>query len=189
MENLLSIMIGMGLSAACGFRVFVPMLILSIAGLTGQLPLAPGFEWIATWPALLAFATATLLEVLAYYLPWIDHLLDLVAGPAALIAGVLACASVLQDLPPLVKWSIALIGGGGMAGIIQGATTLVRLKSTLFTGGLGNPIISTLELAAAITTSLMALFLPPLGLIALLILLFFIWKKSKRFIFGRTSSL
>jgi hypothetical protein len=189
MENLLSILIGMGLSAACGFRVFVPLLILSIAGLTGQLHLAAGFEWIATWQALLAFATATVLEVLAYYIPWVDHLLDLAAGPAALVAGTLASASVIQDLPPLVKWSIVLIGGGGMAGIIQGATTLVRLKSSLFTGGLGNPIVSTLELAAAVTTSLMALFLPALGLAALLILVFFIWIKSKRFIFGRTSSL
>src|SRR5512136_696111 len=104
MENLLSVMIGMGLSAACGFRVFVPLLILSIAGLSGHLRLAPGFEWIASWPALLAFATATILEILAYYIPWVDHFLDMIAGPVALLAGVLASASLVKDMPPLLKW-------------------------------------------------------------------------------------
>jgi hypothetical protein len=186
MESLLSVVIGIGLSAACGFRVFVPLLVLSVAGMTGYLRLAPGFEWIGTSPALIAFATATLLEILAYYIPWIDHLLDLVAGPAALIAGVIASASVLADLPPVAKWSVALIGGGGMAGVIQGATTLARLKSTVLTGGLGNFVISTLELAAAAITSLLALFLPLLGLALVVSLVFFIFFKSRRFLFGRS---
>ncbi len=184
MENLLSIVLGIGLSAACGFRVFVPLLLLSIFGFTGYLRLAPGFQWIGTVPALIAFATATLLEILAYYIPWIDHLLDLVAGPAALLAGIIASASVLQDMPPLVKWSIALIGGGGMAGIIQGATTLIRLKSTLLTGGLGNFMISTLELIAAILASLLAIFLPLIGLALVSSLVIYIFIKSRRFLFG-----
>ena len=184
LENLLSIILGIGLSAACGFRVFVPLLLLNIFGLAGYVRLAPGFEWIGTIPALVVFATATVLEVLAYYIPWIDHLLDLAAGPAALVAGVIASASVMPDMQPLAKWSIALIGGGGMAGIIQGATSLARLKSTLFTGGAANFIISTLELMAAIITSLLALFLPVLRLALVLSLVIFIFIKSKRFLFG-----
>jgi len=184
MDKLLSIILGIGLSAACGFRVFVPLLLLSIFGLAGYVRLAPGFEWIGTIPALITFATATVLEVLAYYIPWVDHLLDLATGPAALVAGVIASASVLQDMPPLAKWSIALIGGGGMAGIIQGATSLARLKSTLFTGGAANFIVSTLELIAAVITSLLALFLPVLGLVVVLSLVTFIFIKSKRFLFG-----
>ena len=100
------------------------------------------------------------------------------------MAGVIASASVLQDMQPLAKWSIALIGGGGMAGIIQGATSLARLKSTLFTGGAANFIVSTLELMAAVFTSLLALFLPVLGLVVVLSLVSFIFIKSKRFLFG-----
>ncbi len=188
MENLLSVIIGIGLSAACGFRVFVPMLFLSAAGYLGYLRLAPGFEWIATPAALLAFATATLLEILAYYIPWVDHLLDVLAGPAALIAGVIASASLLQGMPPLLKWGIALIGGGGMAGITQGTTMLVRAKSGLFTGGLANPLVSTMELAASIFTSLLAIFLPVLALMFLLILILVICLKTRRFVFGRSSS-
>src|SRR5512146_2904800 len=104
METLLSIGIGLGLSAACGFRVFVPLLVASIAARAGYLSLAPGFEWVGTQPALYAFATATLLEILAYYIPWLDNALDAIATPAAVIAGMLVGAAVFTDLPPFLKW-------------------------------------------------------------------------------------
>lgn len=74
METLLGLMIGIGLSAACGFRVFVPLPGMSIAALSGYLSLSPEFEWIGTWPALIAFATATVLEIAAYYIPWVDNI-------------------------------------------------------------------------------------------------------------------
>jgi hypothetical protein len=76
METILGLIIGIGLSAACGFRVFVPLLGLSLAALTGHLDLSPGFEWIGSWVAFLAFATATVLEIGAYSIPWFDHLMD-----------------------------------------------------------------------------------------------------------------
>ena len=103
MDAFLSLGVGLGLSAACGFRVFVPLLVASIAAQAGYLSLSPGFEWIGTPQALYAFATATLLEVLAYYIPWLDNALDAIATPAAVIAGMVARASVLTDLPPLLK--------------------------------------------------------------------------------------
>src|SRR3990172_10017996 len=115
METLLSISIGLGLSAACGFRVFVPLLIMSIASLTGHLEISEEFRWIGSVPALAAFSTATALEIVAYYIPWLDHVLDTMATPAAVVAGVIASASVVTNLSPLVKWSLALIAGGGIA--------------------------------------------------------------------------
>jgi hypothetical protein len=163
-ETLISITIGIGLAAACGFRVFVPLLILSAAALGGYVPLASGFEWIGTIPALVAFATATLLEILAYKVPWLDHALDTLATPAAIAAGILATASVVADLPPLVRWAVALVGGGGAAGAVQGATVLARLKSGLSTGGLANPLVAAVELAGAVVTALLALMLPLAGL-------------------------
>jgi len=84
METLFSVSAGVGLSAACGFRVFVPLLVMSIASLSGHLPLAHGFEWIGTYPALVSFAVATCVEVLGYYIPWVDHALDTIATPAAM---------------------------------------------------------------------------------------------------------
>jgi hypothetical protein len=184
MTALVSLAIGIGLAAACGFRVFVPLLALSAAALSGHLRLAPGFEWIGTWEALVAFAVATGVEVAAYKIPWVDHALDVIATPAALLAGMLAAASVAADLPPLVRWGVVLIGGGGAAGIVQGATVLARLKSTALTGGLGNPLLALAELAGALVTSALALLLPIVALLLVAALCGFIFWRAGRLLFG-----
>src|SRR5690606_19438615 len=118
-ETALSIALGLGLAAAAGLRVFVPVFGAGLAAHFGILPLSPGFSWVGTMPALVAFGTATALEVGAYYIPWLDHLLDVVATPAAVVAGIAASAAVITDLPPMVRWIIALVGGGSAAGIMQ----------------------------------------------------------------------
>jgi hypothetical protein len=181
MDGLVSVALGLGLAAAAGFRVFVPLLVLSVVARVGYLPLAPGFEWMATTPALTTFAVATVIEIAAYYVPWVDNLLDTVATPAAVMAGVIATASVVRDLPPLLRWAIALIGGGGAAGLIAGTTSLLRLKSTASTAGLANPVLATIELVAAVATSVLALVVP-LALLAGVITLFaiLVWRVSRR---------
>lgn len=163
MEALLSVCVGIGLSAACGFRVFVPLLIMSIASLSGHLTLAHGFEWIGTYPALIAFAVATCLEIAGYYIPWLDHLLDTIATPAAIVAGIIVTASAVADMSPFLKWTLAVIAGGSTAGLVQGATVVARGASTLTTAGLGNPLVATLELAGAVTTSVLAIVVPLLA--------------------------
>src|SRR5438094_7023125 len=130
METLLSVCLGIGLSAACGFRVFVPLLVMSIASLSGHLTLAHGFEWIGSYPALIAFAVATCVEIAGYYIPWVDNLLDTIATPAAIVAGILVTASVMMDVSPFVKWTLAIIAGGGAAGLAQGTTVLARGASS-----------------------------------------------------------
>ena len=187
METLLSIGIGLGFSAACGFRVFVPLLVASIAAQTGYLSLAPGFEWVGTQPALYAFATATLLEILAYYIPWLDNALDAIATPAALIAGMLVGAAVFTDLPPLVKWSLAIIAGGAAAGMVQGATSLLRLKSTALSGGLANPVLSTLELVGSFVMAVVALTVPVVALLLAVALCVGAFRLAGRMLFGRRS--
>jgi len=169
-DTLLSIGLGIGLSAACGFRVFVPLLIASTMGVTGWLPLASeGTGWIATWPALITFATATILETLGYFIPWLDHILDTVATPAAVVAGVLVSASTMVDLPPLTRWTVALIAGGGIAGLVQATTVVARAKSTLTTAGVGNPIVAAGELAGSVITSILAILFPLAALVLVLL--------------------
>jgi hypothetical protein len=180
LDTLLSIGVGLGLAAAAGFRVFVPLFVLSVAARAGYVPLSSGFEWIASTPALLAFGTATVLEVGAYYVPWLDNLLDTLATPAAVVAGVLASASVMTDLPPMLKWSVALIGGGAAAGVVQTSTALLRLKSTATTAGLANPILATTELVGSVMTSVLAIVLPLLALILIGLVLFAIYRVSRR---------
>ena len=178
--TLLSMALGVGLAAACGFRVFLPLLFAAIAARTGHLQLAPGFSWLAGDAALLALGAATVLKVLAYAVPWLDHLLDTLATPAAVVAGVLASAAVFVDLPPGVRWGAAVILGGGAAGAVQAGTVLARLKSSIFTGGAGNIAVAFLELAAAALLSLLAILAPLLVLIALALLAWPLARLARR---------
>jgi hypothetical protein len=168
-ETVAGLVLGLGLSAACGFRVFVPLLAVSAAGLAGWLPLAEGFRWVATWPALTALAVATVVETVAYHVPWLDHALDTLAAPAAVLAGTLLTASQLGELEPLAKWTLALIAGGGAAGMVQGTTTALRAVSTITTGGLANPIFASLESFGAVVTAVGSLLLPVFGLLVVLV--------------------
>ena len=168
---LVSVAIGLGLAAAAGFRVFVPLLALGLASRQGLVALAPGFEWVASPPALIAFGTATVVEVLAYHVPFLDHLLDVIATPSAIVAGTIASAAVLTDLPPVVKWSVAVLAGGGAAGLVQTATVLARVGSTTFTGGLGNVLFASFELFGAVGTVVLAIALPMVAFGLLLLLL------------------
>ncbi len=182
---IIAVALGLGLAAAAGFRVFVPLLAIGIAAKVGYLHLADSFNWLGSTPALLALGVATVLEVVAYYMPWLDHALDVVATPAAMAAGMVASASVLTDMPPAVQWLVPIIGGGGIAGLVQGATVLTRIKSTALTGGLANPVISTGELVGAIATVCLALFVPVVALLLCVLGCFLIFRASGRFLFGR----
>lgn len=177
LDIVVSICLGLGLSAACGFRVFVPLLGLSIAAMADYVHPATGWEWVGTWPALVCLATATALEVGAYYVPWIDNALDSIATPAAAIAGALVSLAVVADLPPLWKWSLALIAGGGIAGLIQAATVTLRGTSTATTGGLANFAVSTGELIFALITTLLAIVLPIVA--AVLVIAILAWGMTR----------
>jgi hypothetical protein len=161
----------------------VPLLVMNLASLTGHLHLSPGFEWIGSPYTSIAFGTATLVEVLAYYIPWLDHILDLIASPAAIIAGIIATASMVMELSPFLKWTLALIAGGGAAAIVQGMTVLLRTKSSALTAGTGNVFVSSLELVGSITTALLAVIVPIVCLVLIaLIFILVIWKTGRLFI-------
>jgi hypothetical protein len=156
----LSIVLGIALAAATGFRVFVPMLIVSSAAYTGHLQLDDSFAWLGTRSALIMLSVAAVAEVLAYYVPVVDNLLDVLATPAAFVAGTIVSAAVMIDAPPMVKWTAAVIAGGGVAGLTQGLTGILRAHSTVLTGGLGNSVIATGELGGAVLISFLALAAP-----------------------------
>ncbi|NJN83376.1 MAG: DUF4126 domain-containing protein [Caldilineaceae bacterium] len=160
MEIALSIALGIGLSAACGFRIFVPFLVMSVAALSGNLELSSGFEWIGSYPALLALAIATALEIAAYYVPWMDNTLDAIATPAAIVAGTIATASVVTDMSPFLTWTLAVIAGGGIAGVIQSGTVLLRATSSATTMGVGNFAVASSELAGSVSASIAAFVMP-----------------------------
>ena len=181
LDTVFSIALGIGLAAATGFRVFVPLLVAGVAARVGVIPLADSFQWLQSGPALIALATAATLETVAFYIPGVDHLLDVMAGPLAVVAGVLASASVMVDMPPEARWPIALIAGGGIAGLTKTGAALLRVKSTTLTGGLGNPIVSTAETASAATISILAILAPIACVVAALAFgIYFLRRRSRR---------
>jgi hypothetical protein len=126
------------------------------------------------------FVTAAVLEIAAYYVPWLDHLMDTIAGPAAAVAGALVMASSLTDMSPLLKWTLAVIAGGGSAALVQGSTMLARGLSTTLTGGLGNPVVATGEAVGAVLLSLLAVVLPVMAALAAVGLILFMVRKACR---------
>jgi hypothetical protein len=169
-ELLVSIALGIGLAAATGLRVFLPLLGVSAASYTGYLQLSDSFAWLGSLPALTMLGVAAVLEVLGYYIPAVDNLLDAITTPAAVIAGTVVSAAVMTDLPPIIKWTTAIIAGGGIAGITQGTTALVRAKSTAFTGGLGNPVVATAEVGGSLFITVLALLAPVAALVLVVLL-------------------
>ena len=173
-QIILSLSLGLGLAAACGFRVFIPPLMMGVASRVDLYELEGSFIWVGEDWAIAVFAVATLLEIGGYYIPWIDNLLDTVATPAAVLGGIFVTSASLEgDLDPSIQWILAAVAGGSTAGVIQLGTVATRAVSTGTTGGLANPIISTLEAVASLICILLSFFL---AIIIPFVLLFLIWK-------------
>jgi hypothetical protein len=188
MDSFVAILIGIGLAASCGFRVFVPMLVASAATHAGYLDVGQEFDWIGTWPATIAFAVAAAVEIAAFYIPWLDNLLDAIATPIAAIAGAVLFAAVAGNLDPFLQWSLAIIAGGGSAAIVQGGTVLTRVASTSTTGGLANFVVSTFETVAGFCFAVLAIVVPVLAFILLFTLvciMYYIGRRVLRKLFAR----
>jgi hypothetical protein len=166
--------IGVGLAACCGFRVFVPLLIASVATKIGIIGVMDGFEWLSQWPALIGLSAATLFELGAYYIPWLDNVLDTLATPVSIAAGTLLSTSFLHIDSPILQWGMGLMLGGGSAGIVQAGTSLLRLGSTATTGGLGNPVVATGENIASFVFSILTVLLPLVAIIVVGVVVIFI---------------
>jgi len=177
-EFAFSVFVGVGLSAACGFRVFIPPLVMCIAARAGHIPLGADFIWMESNAALIAFSIAAVLEISAYYIPWLDNALDAIAAPAAVVAGTLATASMLGDVSPWLKWSLAAIAGGGSAGAVQITTTVTRGASSMLTGGMGNWVVSTGEGIGAVVTAILAIVLPIVVFIGFMIFAGYVIYKN-----------
>lgn len=180
MELALSLLLGVGLASAAGLRIFIPALVASLGAQQGIISPGEGFEWLGTWPAVAAFGVATLVEIGGYYIPWVDNLLDTIAGPGAVIAGGLIATSFLEVDSEALRWVLGLIAGGGAAGLVQGGTTLLRATSTATTGGLANPVVSTGEAVGAVSLSVMSVLAPVIAVALLLVLGVLVWRRVRR---------
>jgi hypothetical protein len=182
LATIVSIALGIGLAAATGFRIFVPLLIAGIAARLDFIPINDGFAWLESTPALITLGTAAVFETLAYYVPGVDHVLDVIAGPAAVVAGVVASASVMTDLSPSLMWPLAIIAGGGAAGITKAGSALLRAQTGVATAGIGNPVVSTAETAGATILSILVLLIPLLSVLLVIAILVWAVRRITRFL-------
>jgi len=185
----MSIMIGVALSATCGFRVFVPLLAVNIGtralDADGQplIELAGGFDWLSSDIALVVFLVATLFEIGGYYIPWIDNLLDTIASPASIVAGTVITASFVTGMDPWLQWLLGVIAGGGAAGAVQATTVVARAGSTVTTGGLGNPIVASVETSGAFLGAALSIVAVKFAIVVFVLLLgsgVWIWWRRRR---------
>lgn len=185
----MSIMIGVALSATCGFRVFVPLLAVNIGtralDADGQprIELAGGFDWLSSDIALMVFLVATLFEIGGYYIPWIDNLLDTIASPASIVAGTVITASFVTGMDPWLQWLLGVIAGGGAAGAVQATTVVARAGSTVTTGGLGNPIVASVETSGAFLGAALSIVAVKFAIVLFMLLLgggVWIWWRRRR---------
>jgi hypothetical protein len=181
LQYLLPVSLGIGLAAAAGFRVFLPLLGMGLAVKGGYLPITESFNWIASTPALLMLAVAAVVEIVAYYIPVLDNLLDGIATPTAVGAGVAMSYAVMGNMDPMLKWTLAIIAGGGAAAATQGATTVLRGASTVTTAGLGNHALATSEIIGAIVMTVLALVAPYIALVAAIIFAVIAWRMVARY--------
>lgn len=170
-QLIMGVGVGVSLAAACGFRVFVPLLVVSLAVHFGGFHVNESFAWVGSWMAIVVLSTATTIEVLGYYIPWVDNLLDVLNTPLALVAGAMVTCGMLPNLHPSLKWGIAVVLGGGVAGLVQSATSIIRGGSTATTGGLGNFLVSTGENICAVLIAVFAVVLPIIAIVLILIAL------------------
>jgi Domain of unknown function (DUF4126) len=170
-DTLISLMLGISLSAACGFRLFLPFLVVSATAIFAHLGLPADLSWLGSEQAFLVLAIASLIEIIAYYVPLVDNLLDPIALPLATIAGTMVTAFTLPEMNSLLQWTLAAIVGGGSAGLIKGTTSLSRLGSTVLSAGWANFLLSTAEWLGASLLAILALTVPlGAGILVLFIL-------------------
>ncbi|MCR8667744.1 DUF4126 domain-containing protein [Aestuariibaculum sp. M13] len=180
-DSIISICLGIGLAASVGFRVFLPLFTLSLAACFNVWELNESWQWVGSSVALITLGVATIVEIFAYFIPFVDNALDSIAVPLAALAGTAVMLSTVSDLSPVVTWALAIIAGGGTAAAISGSSGTTRLASTATTGGLGNPIVSTVETGTSIVMSVLSIFVPVIAFLFVILILFIIFKLYKKF--------
>ncbi|MEO1432770.1 MAG: DUF4126 domain-containing protein [Cyanobacteria bacterium J06632_19] len=185
MNIIAALCLGIGLSAACGFRIFIPPLALSMAAHGGMLQLSSEWQWLATQNAITILSIAATVEVFAYFIPWVSNFLDSIEIALAPIAGMFITASTLSmagDFDPTFLWILTVIAGGATAETVELTTSVTRLTASVTTAGMGAPIVGFVEAISSILISSLAISLPVLSTLLVIFLLIYGARKILKFI-------
>jgi len=180
----LKILIGLGLSAASGFRLFVPFAILSIFSISGIYNTTSTPYIFSSDLFLVIFIILSVSEVVLFYNPWIDNMLDLISTPASIFSGIILTYFVLYDTEIYLRLLISVILGGLVSLNVQLLTVKARSSTSIFSKGNGNQIVSTIENISSIFISILVLKFPLAGIFVSAIIIYliytFIIKKGRQ---------
>lgn len=175
-------LLGLGLASATGLRTFLPLLMLALSAKFEMfgVRLIDQMDWLVSWPAIAALATATTAEFLGDKVPAIDHGLNAIGYVTRPVAGAIAAGSVFWNVDPAAAAIAGLIVGAPAALAFNAAQTGVRVGSTATTGGLGNPLVSLVEDGLAFLTVIVAFLAPILIPIVLIMLGVVVFRLARR---------
>ena len=163
---------GLALAATCGLRAFLPLFVVSLLSHLGHIELSDGFEWMSSTSAVAGLGAAVLLELLADKIPMVDHVLDTVAVVVKPLAAMIAAASVMTELDPMLSTVVGLVLGGTMAQGVHLVKAKLRLLSSALTATVANPFVSIIEDILALMATILAFLLPVLLFVAAILVSF-----------------
>jgi hypothetical protein len=175
-------LLGLGLAASAGLKTFVPLLVMAVAArfhLFG-VHLAGPFAWLESTGALVGLSIATIAELAADKIPFVDHALSLAGTVVRPAAGAFVAAAAFSHLDPSAAAIAGLIIGAPTALAVHSAQATTRVASTATTGGLANPVVSIAEDAAAFGGAILALAVPILVPVVLLVAALVAWRVLRR---------
>lgn len=175
-------LLGLGLASATGLRTFLPLLMLALAArfeLFG-VRLIDQMDWLVSWPAVAALATATVAEFAGDKIPAVDHALNAIGYVTRPVAGAVAAGSVFWAVDPTTAAVAGIIVGAPAALAFNAAQTGARVGSTATTGGLGNPLVSLVEDVLAVLTVLVAFLAPIVVPVLLIVLAIVVFRLARR---------
>ncbi|HWQ87492.1 DUF4126 domain-containing protein [Brevundimonas sp.] len=175
-------LLGLGLASATGLRTFLPLLMLALAARFEMfgVRLIDQMDWLVSWPAIAALATATIAEFVGDKIPAVDHALNAVGYVTRPVAGAVAAGSVFWAVDPAAAAIAGIIVGAPAALAFNAAQTGARVGSTATTGGLGNPLVSVIEDFLAFMTVMVAFLAPILIPIVMIVFAVLVFRLARR---------
>lgn len=179
-ESLTSVFTAFGLSTAAGLNAYLPLLIVALlARFTNLINLREPWDVLASWPVIAVLAVLLVVELVADKVPVVDHANDVIQTVVRPASGAIlfaANSNLVSDVSPV----LAVILGILAAGTMHTAKASFRPVVTATTGGLGNPVVSTVEDIASGLLTFMAILLPLITFVLLILVLFMAWRLWRK---------
>lgn len=180
-QAFLSLSMAFGLSTSAGLNAYIPLLTIALVDRLsdGLMDLQGPWTWLSSWWTIGVLAILLVVEILVDKVPAVDTINDIIHTVIRPAAGAILFAASTRaiGLHPV----LAAICGVILAGGVHTAKTGGRPVVTATTGGVGNPILSTIEDVVSAVMSFVSIVAPYLVLIlALIILGLVIWWIARR---------